>query len=222
MLINPHKLEHMLHLQVAVNNVIAPDWRTAEFPFYRAIWVECAELLDHHGFKWWKSQVPDVEQVKVELVDIFHFMLSDIALNPHIDYSLGEIINDLEIDSYEHSVLALLVDDNALETIESFIGEIVEVQKVTILAVHIFWLICDKLELSFDELYKLYLAKNVLNTFRQNHGYATGDYVKVWYDKEDNEHMMDIVRTLADDAFDNDDIMDLLYDELSSVYTTVA
>jgi len=36
------------------------------------------------------------------------------------------------------------------------------------------------------ELYRRYLVKNQLNTFRQDHGYKEGTYVKIWDAVEDN------------------------------------
>ncbi|MDC9715441.1 MAG: dUTPase, partial [Gammaproteobacteria bacterium] len=36
------------------------------------------------------------------------------------------------------------------------------------------------------ELYKRYLVKNQLNTFRQDNGYKEGSYVKLWGGVEDN------------------------------------
>jgi hypothetical protein len=42
--------------------------------------------------------------------------------------------------------------------------------------------------ITFDELYKLYMGKLVLNIFRQEHGYSDGTYVKFWKDGlEDNQ-----------------------------------
>lgn len=33
-------------------------------------WTECAELMDHIGWKWWKKQEIDIEQAQIELIDI--------------------------------------------------------------------------------------------------------------------------------------------------------
>jgi len=51
-------------------------------------------------------------------------------------------------------------------------------------------------DLCFDDLYRRYVGKNVLNFFRQDHGYKEGSYVKVWNGREDNEHLVDIVSAL--------------------------
>ena len=48
----------------------------------------------------------------------------------------------------------------------------------------------------FDELYRHYVGKNVLNVFRQDNGYRSGDYRKQWQGREDNEHLVELVAEL--------------------------
>ena len=50
--------------------------------------------------------------------------------------------------------------------------------------------------MTLDELFEIYIGKNVLNRFRQAHGYKSGEYHKVWDGREDNEHLAEIVSTL--------------------------
>ena len=71
-------LQTMAQMQDAHNTLVHAQWRTQGYAYYRAIWVECAELLDHFGWKWWKKQDGDLAQVKLELVDIWHFALSEM------------------------------------------------------------------------------------------------------------------------------------------------
>ena len=75
----------MAELQDALNVNVHPQWRDQGHAYYRAIWVECAELLDHYGWKWWKHQHTDLEQVKLEIVDIWHFGLSQLIREGRID-----------------------------------------------------------------------------------------------------------------------------------------
>src|SRR5690606_27137826 len=70
------QIQIMQKLQDGVNSKVTPNWREQGYEWYRAIWVECAELMDHYGWKWWKKQTPDTEQVALELIDIWHFGLS--------------------------------------------------------------------------------------------------------------------------------------------------
>ena len=71
-----HKIITMLELQDSMNTRVNTDWRDAGYDWYRAIWIEAAEMLEHYGWKWWKKQQPDTMQVKLEIVDIVHFALS--------------------------------------------------------------------------------------------------------------------------------------------------
>ena len=86
-------LEDMAALQAEHNSAVDPAWRTAGLAYYRAIWVECAELLDHFGWKWWKHQVCDEPQVRLELVDIWHFGLllkNEVIFSDDVKAIFGE------------------------------------------------------------------------------------------------------------------------------------
>ena len=66
----------MLEMQDAMNRKVDEDWLDKNREWYRAVWIECAELMDPYGYKWWKQQQPDIEQVRLEIVDIWHFGMS--------------------------------------------------------------------------------------------------------------------------------------------------
>ena len=76
----------------------------------------------------------------------------------------------------------------------------------------------DDLGRGFDDLYRTYVGKNVLNFFRQDHGYRDGSYVKTWDGREDNEHLVEILVVL-----DVDDIefQTLVYAGLEERYKSV-
>ena len=50
--------------------------------------------------------------------------------------------------------------------------------------------------LSWTELFRQYVGKNVLNLFRQDNGYKDGIYRKLWCGREDNEVLVDIIHSL--------------------------
>ena len=58
-------------------------------------------------------------------------------------------------------------------------------------------------ELGWTALYCQYVGKNVLNFFRQDHGYKQGTYQKIWNGQEDNEYLVKILDSLdpADPSF---------------------
>jgi hypothetical protein len=71
------------------------------------------------------------------------------------------------------------------------------------------------LPMTLEELFDLYIGKNVLNRFRQNHGYKTGEYRKLWGGREDNEHLIDLLSELEVSAAD---LPDALYAALQVRY----
>lgn len=177
-------LATMARMQDDHNRQVHPQWRHQRYPYYRAIWVECAELLDHFGWKWWKHQVPDLDQVKLELVDIWHFGLSELIRDEQFDDALVDMFASVSGVS-DPERFRLAVEQLAQSTLQqrSFvIGNFVAAM--------------DALPMDFDELYRLYVGKNVLNHFRQDHGYKQGTYLKLWHGREDNEHLIELLGSL--------------------------
>ncbi len=177
-------LATMARMQDDHNRQVHPQWRHQGYPYYRAIWVECAELLDHFGWKWWKHQVPDLDQVKLELVDIWHFGLSELIRAEQLDDALVDLFTNTSAVN-EPEIFRLAVERLAQSTLQ---------QRGFVLADFISAM--DALPMDFDELYRLYVGKNVLNHFRQDHGYKQGTYHKVWHGREDNEHLIELLASL--------------------------
>ena len=48
----------MLSLQAAMNARVDPNWVAARYPYMRAVVIEAAEAIEHHGWKWWKKRPP--------------------------------------------------------------------------------------------------------------------------------------------------------------------
>jgi len=59
------------------------------------------------------------------------------------------------------------------------------------------------------------VGKNVLNFFRQDHGYKAGTYQKLWQGREDNEHLVEVLASLDMGA---PDYSDLVYSGLLARY----
>ncbi len=179
------QFEAMLALQHRMNSKVHPEWFKQGFAYYRALWIECAELMEHHGYKWWKKQSPDLEQVHLEIVDIWHFGLSML-----IDgRSFPLIANEMEqsLNSYEHPGDTILVATEALaqSTLSS-----------RQFSVPHFWALLEAADMNSDDLYRMYVGKNVLNFFRQDNGYKEGSYLKLWSGREDNEHLVELSNSL--------------------------
>lgn len=199
------QLKIMLEMQDAMNTKVTANWRSQGYEWYRAIWVECAELMDHYGWKWWKKQAPDTEQVALELIDIWHFGLS-ILLQSGAPFD--EVVARLQQE------LIITTDETDFRVdLETFVAATLNERQF---AIGLFARLMAGVNMSFDQLYRGYVGKNVLNFFRQDHGYKEGTYRKHWHDgREDNEHLVEAIGAL--DA-SNPAFKEALYKALSERY----
>ncbi|MBX2806992.1 MAG: dUTP diphosphatase [Cellvibrionaceae bacterium] len=197
------QLQIMLELQDSMNTRVNQNWRAQHFAWYRAIWIECGELMDHFGWKWWKHQHADMAQVKLELIDIWHFGLS-LLLQQNVAL---------------HRIVGALEDAWKVKQSQDFRTLLEEFTEYTLanknFSVSLFVNLLQSIDMSFDELYTGYIGKNVLNFFRQDHGYQEGSYQKLWHGREDNEHLVEVLESL-DSA--RSDFSTLLYDALEARY----
>ena len=172
------KIKEMLDLQNKINEKVHPHWREQNFEWYRAIWVECAELLDHYGWKWWKKQSPNQAQIELELVDIWHFGLSILLSNYDIEKSIS-LISEGMIDQRESGKFRENLEDFTSNTLQTRSFDLKRFNQVM-----------NDVGLTFEKLYVGYISKNVLNSFRQDKGYQAGTYIKDWGGIEDNEYLI--------------------------------
>jgi len=198
------QIKQMLALQDAMNSKVSETWRENGYEWYRAIWVECAEMLDHYGWKWWKHQEVDVPQVQLELVDIFHFGLSlRLMTGASIDAIANELAEELTATSNETDFkIALETLASAAVTNKAFDAKALAN--------------CMQLmNMDLNELFRQYVGKNTLNFFRQDHGYKEGTYIKVWNGLEDNEVLANVVNQLDIAA---EDFQQQVYQALKQSY----
>lgn len=199
------QLLKMLEMQDAMNARVTAHWRAEGYPWYRAIWVECAEMLDHYGWKWWKKQSPDMEQVILELVDIWHFGLSDLLQNNNDANAIAQSLSQ-SIQTQKAGT------DDFKDALEAFVAKVLSDKTFDVEG---FCRVMAVAGLSFEQLYVQYVGKNVLNFFRQDNGYKDGTYRKLWSGREDNEHLVEVLLALdaSSDTFQAD-----VYEALNARY----
>ena len=194
------QIDVMLRMQQSMNSKVDPDWRQARYPYLRAVVIEGAEAIEHHGWKWWKKQKLDLAQLQMELIDIWHFILSEMLLR-HDDGSDAGAREALQSAMSEISVTYELQFDGStyrldvlplLEKIELLIG----LSAARRIEIAVFASIMTDCQLNWTELFRQYVGKNVLNFFRQDNGYKEGTYRKLWSGREDNEVLVDIIQSL--------------------------
>lgn len=189
----------MLSLQMSMNAKVDPDWLAARYPYLRAVAIEGAEAIEHHGWKWWKKQEKDLPQLQMELIDIWHFILSEILLrnSGNLDASLAALMilldsantqKIIDFDDQQYSIDEL----DLLTKLELLIA----LSVVRRIELSLFQSIMSKCQIGWLDLYRQYVGKNVLNMFRQDHGYKDGSYQKIWNGREDNEYLVEIIDSL--------------------------
>ena len=183
-----NQINTMVRMQNEMNQLVHPEWKDQNFPYLRAARMEAMEAIDHYGWKFWKKQTPDMDQVRLEVVDIWHFLLSHLIL----EQKKGgfDLYSHVVITEFKFNDLCFVCECE--DFIKSTLEEFSYVEDILVF----FSNIKTSINMSDDELFKLYLAKNTLNKFRQAHGYKEGTYIKNWQGREDNEHLTEIMKEL--------------------------
>lgn len=186
------KTSIMLEMQDMMNSRVDRDWLERNRAWYRAIWIECAELMDHYGgWKWWKDTGRDCDQALLEIVDIWHFGLS-LRIEEQRDYAGAA-------ERIVAEWFAPAVSEGFLRDVERLAAHALDSNDILVPVIP---LLLGELGRGFDDLYCNYVGKNVLNFFRQDHGYRDGTYIKIWHGREDNEHLVDVLTVLDADEPD--------------------
>jgi dimeric dUTPase (all-alpha-NTP-PPase superfamily) len=265
---NKNKLEEMVSLQGKLNDETnGLGWELGVNKYGKDIdWLTCmfmesAESLDSSPWKHWKAidGKIDLENIKIETVDKWHFLMSHIlqftqvknatniiyiqeSFKEYLSMSSIKDLSETTIDvkektkDFKKAILNLNISIFKLVELEMIMeeayleknkGSLEDFSRVNFfLMPEYFAVLCELInkffelamisELSYDELYKLYIGKNCLNKFRQDNGYKEGTYVKIWYEgKEDNVIMQSILKDNKDISFEG------LYEKLKESYAIV-
>lgn len=235
---NLEKITQMVNLQIELNNrTCGKDWLTGVSKNGKAInWTICtvkevSEMVDCFPWKHWKDVDKgfDIENFKMEVVDVYHFMISGILQvvynsidqlpietpdggepKPHtheekLKFAIDRTIEILNYDRAEE-LLPQSVRDEKILGDENFdyVDELYNItctmltsildleNNINRLIFTVIILECGY-QFGFNDIYKLYLGKNILNMFRQDNGYAEGTYVKIWDGEEDNVYLASLL-----------------------------
>lgn len=175
------QLSEHLRLQDQLNCLIHPQWYEQQFNWNRAIMVEAAGVMEHISWRWWKPHEPDLYKARLGLVDLWHLILSEEldSCEGHQDEAANNLMHAIRNPALyvprAYGYVNLQKQD-ILGLIQTLVG-LASGGYVSITA---FITLMDRLNLSWDELHRQYLAKNILNIFRHQNGFQIGEYAKVW------------------------------------------
>jgi len=215
-MLNDRQLLVMLNLQDSMNKKVNPAWLDAGYAYLRAAMIESVEAIEHHGWKWWKAQTLDLAQVQMELVDIWHFALSDIIITHKGDLNKAAAVISKELKTQPSQII---FDSQTIEFDRYCLVENLELMAGLCVAkrfsVPLFIKIVEQADMNSQMLFEQYVGKNVLNFFRQDHGYKDGTYHKLWHGREDNEHLVEVLALLDPSS---EDYSELVYRGLAQRY----
>lgn len=223
------KLLQMLELQQQLNDATnGENWEAGvtkngkTIDWKRCIYMESAEMIDSFAWKHWKSIAAETDwaNLQIEVVDVWHFVMS-LALERYKQEALGPVEELAQALSGMEAYLAVDVEtvfeyaDPAalMAEIEMLMATVLERGGCDIVRLcEQFFTLSRMCGLNLHQLYRLYVGKNILNRFRQDHGYKEGTYIKLWNGLEDNVVMKQVWEEKGDLT------PEALYSELKRVY----
>ena len=156
-----NQIEQMFALQKQLNDETNGEiWITGvtkenrKISWYRGIYMEVAEAIDSFNWKHWKNinDQPDWDNIKVEFVDIWHFIMSDsIRIDDHAYAN-----KHLEITAkggFDSNILVSLLENMLQLAVTSNINpEISNIRQITDLFLKLFLILVLMLKIYISDM----------------------------------------------------------------------
>lgn len=222
------KFKQIIALQVELNEKKEPNWISKNLDWQTAILDECAEAIGSTNWKWWKNAVTadgtpipdDIANLKVEAIDLLHFMISNYLANGYGNDKLGEPIIVTEKMIYgaaDYFNRACKTNSNFKKP-EPFTVIIKRILRHTLnnelqSSITSLFSLFGALGMDSSQIYAAYLSKNILNHYRQDRGYknAENNYRKEINGIEDNVQLKTIVDGLSSQGYGYDALKSAVY-----------
>jgi len=226
-----NKIKEMLELQYKLNvDTNGDDWKNWVSPngkiinWKRCIYMETVEAIDSVSWKHWKDIKGgiDSDNFRVEIVDVWHFLMSYLLEQMSMDDALKIVYKNIEWGPFIEKLPTELNEENNLK-LDDILLPYEEMMAYSLIKTNSSEYIVDFVKsfftcvkssgMTFDDLYSLYIWKNVLNKFRQDNGYKEWTYKKIWSNgQEDNVTMQYIIKQNSNLSFEE------FYTELQKEY----
>lgn len=219
------KFALMVEQQNKLNDLICPNWRVklSLFDVYNAIFTEIAEFVETQEWKWWKKSTTDFTKARMELVDVFHFLITFVVIAEVYrteEHYKNKVVIDLFTNAFMdtsstknskyklYSLSSFLLEYvTALVSVENYEKDIIVSSehsldiKFLVSSLESFFEVIHSFFNNVEDFTETFLIKNILNEVRSELGYAKGNYVRQIYDKDDNERAINMCAHGAIDIF---------------------
>lgn len=178
-----NRVKEMFQIQNTLNgNSYSTVWlkkgATEEFDYAMAAGDEAHEYARSLPFEWWKKNAPDRQNQVTEIVDAWHFVMSQLIIDhggntEQAATEASESFHSWDIDPMTEKkatklfVACMYLHNSGFTSPETYADA--------------FWAWCHAADVGFDLLYGRYIAKATLNKFRVDNGYREGKYSKIWH-----------------------------------------
>jgi dimeric dUTPase (all-alpha-NTP-PPase superfamily) len=177
-----------IELQKSFNDQVAPGWQqdrlNKKYNYWMAVLDETVEVLNSRHWKWWKDSsklnTVDWDNVSVELIDIFHFVLS-LCIQNELQNTLFMQLVNMEMNKED---VKKIKDEKFFESFWEEFLMAVQMKLLPVIAVRLveYWYRAGN---NIDDLFREYRVKASLNKIRQEFGYGVkNSYHKMWLDTE--------------------------------------
>ena len=197
-------VDDLFNMQKRINVEVDPEWMAKKYGWKIAILVELIEGIDSLAWKWWKKSKNDRINFEIEMIDALFFTIAKI-IEMQQEESTKLFFFNFMLDDQNNPKIAKNIDDVAKEVVSEISGDFLRVLALDhYLAIIPAWFkVWNMIGNDTTKAFKLYKLKFVLNMFRQQHGYKTGEYVKIWFGEEDNKVAVKLAETiLFDDKYE--------------------
>jgi hypothetical protein len=204
-----------LEVQNELNLKLSPEWKEKGWNYCDAMFTEATEAFNHLNWEWWRAtdRVIDWDQVKLEWVDVGHFMFSEIMANGYEEDFIKQINYAIQDEKEYDFVEGAMNVDRVKRGLKAFTQAVLKydlegrdpVYFADVLDIFIanIW----KLGLTIPQFYTLFIGKVCLNQLRWKNGYKKGIYgaqdvstpefyIKTWEGVEDNVWLAQYAATL--------------------------
>lgn len=193
-------IEELLRLQDKTNTgTIGKDWNREKNKWGITIITELAEAIESSPYKWWKKGELDLDNIKVEIIDMLHFSMSldmtrmDI---PFLALHIREPEWKYTEDGFDQDRFIEYCEDVISSVGMTYLSSNAEIVTNNILK------LAEGVGMDLKEVRNRYIGKNALNLLRQQRGYKDGVYKKIWGDDEDNVWIANYINENQTASFD--------------------
>lgn len=215
--INRNLWQETIDIQIGFNDGVAPGWKESpKYDYWMAILDETVEVLGSKHWKWWKDSdnfgAIDWNNIEVELIDLFLFILS-IAIKENSEEVIYVTLASAQMAHENPEIQTPIRDEKFFDDFwEQFLtGVSLKVLPLVVVKWVEFWFRSGG---TIEKLLMQFRVKAALNNIRQEFGYGTGKYRKIWNGVEDNV----IAWKLSENITLDENTTDILTESLRGYY----